>query len=51
MAGGRNKTYEYDRRQRLAQLEHDTVLRSGLQRLLEPRGAAHSHPYTAPVVP
>ena len=47
---GETKPHEYDRRQRLAQLEHDTVLRS-LRRLLEPGGAAHSHPYAAPVVP
>ena len=47
MAGRRNSKYENERRARLAMLESDSSLRSGLRRCLSLRRAsAHSHPRT-----
>ena len=49
IAGRRDPTYENERRARLAMLESDSSLRSGLWRCLSLRRASvHSHPRTVP---
>ena len=51
MAGRKNSICESERRARLAMLESDSSLRSGLRRCISSGASAHSHPRAASTVP